>query len=141
MRNFLTALLVISVAVSMGCRTLGQTQMSGQQITVVIGEAILDRPEKVKALRKYRGVEELYDYLQYYMHKGDELRQSLKVQVSITEFRLGWGRDMMGVEVQVNEDGEELTRFHLVDTTGRGSQVKRLSKALAKRINKELQEL
>jgi hypothetical protein len=140
MRAIQTIILVCFIAVSIGCGTLGETQLSGDQITVDLGSDVLARPEKVEALRKNHGVEQMYDYLQYYMSKSD-LRRSMKVHVTISEFRLGWGRDMMGIEVKVMENGEQIKRFHLVDTTGRGSQVKRLTKSLAKRTYKELQML
>ncbi|MCG6970849.1 MAG: hypothetical protein LJE85_13870 [Gammaproteobacteria bacterium] len=141
MRAFHIFVLALFIVASAGCSsTPGETQQSGDQITVVMGSAVLDRPEKVQALRKYHGIEQMYDYLFNYMNRG-AIRQSMKVHVSITEFRLGWGRDMMGIEVNVTENGEQLKRFHLVDTTGRGSQVKRLTKALAKRTFAELKEL
>ena len=140
-RTFQIALLVFFIAISIGCRTLGETQRSSQQLTVDIGQDVLDRPEKVRLLRKYHGVEQLYDYLQYYIHRGDNLRESLFVHVSISDFRLGRGSDMMGVEVQVSENGEELKHFHMVDNTIRGNQVKHLSKSLAKRVYNELKKL
>lgn len=141
MRSFLVALLVFFVASSIGCRTLGETQRSSRQLAVDIGQDILDRPEKVRLLRKYHGVEQLYDYLQYYIHRGDSLRESLFVHVSVSDFRLGRGSDMMGVEVQVSENGVELKHFHMVDNTIRGNQVKHLSNSLAKRIYNELKKL
>lgn len=141
MRNFQIALLVLFVAISIGCRTLGEIQRSDQQVTVDIGQDVLDRPEKVRAIRIHHGVEQLYDYLQFYIHKGNELRRSLDVHVSITDLRLGWGRDVMGVEVQVTEDGVERKRFHMIDTTGRGHPIRHLSKSLAKRIYRELTKL
>ena len=141
MRALQIIILLFFVAVSIGWRTLGETQMSGEQITVVIGDAVMERPEKVEALRENQGVEYMYNYLQNYIREGGGVRQSLKARVSITEFRLGWGRDVMGIEVQVTENGQDLTRFHLVDTTGRSSQVKRLSKSLAKKTYDQLKTL
>ncbi|WP_455203099.1 hypothetical protein [Kaarinaea lacus] len=141
MKAFQIFLLLFFVAVSIGCGAMGEKRRSGEQITVVIGPALLERPEKVEEILENQGVEHLYNYLQNYIRDGGGLRESIKVHVTITELRVGWGRDMMGIDVYAAEKGEELKRFHLVDTTSRSKPVKRLAKALAKKTYNEIQEL
>lgn len=138
LKNLVVLLLVLFVSVSLGCRTLGGTRLSGDQVTVIVGPTVTENPEQLQKLRKYHAVEQLYDYLDRYI-RGGGLRHSIKFHVTITEFRLGWGRDMMGVEVSVTEHDKELKHFNLSDTTIRGSQVKRLTKSLARRTFDEVQ--
>lgn len=140
MRIFQTVILILLIVLTIGCRTLGETRMSGSQVTVSIGQEVLNRPEKVEVIRENQGVEQLYDYVNYYFKDGN-IRPSLKVDIAITQFRIGWGRDHMAIHVFVFENGQELKSFTKVETTGRGSQVKRLSKALAKHVYKEIRSL
>ncbi|WP_455204971.1 hypothetical protein, partial [Kaarinaea lacus] len=53
-------LLSIFVAVTLGCSAMGEKRRSGEQITVVIGPALLERPEKVEEILENQGVEHLY---------------------------------------------------------------------------------
>jgi hypothetical protein len=135
-----SALILFFVAAAAGCGTLGETRIADERITVDIGQAVMDRPEKAKFIREDKGVELLFEYLSEYL-SDPRVRRSLKVHVTITEFRVGVGRDMMGIDVNVTEHDKELKRFHLVDTTSRGSQVKRLAKALAEQTYGQVRRL
>ena len=108
MKALQVLLLLFIVAVSIGCGAMGEKRRSGDQITVVIAPSILERPEKVEEILENQGVEHLYNYLQNYIRDGGGLRDSIKVHVTISQLRVGWGRDMMGVDVYVAEKGEEL---------------------------------
>ena len=126
-----------SVALFAGCTSMGETEAVSGRIKVSIGQVVLERPEKVQYLKEERGVEHLHDYLQDYLARGD-IKRTIRVDISITEFRVGAGRDVMGIEVHLFEDEKELKRFHLVDTTSRGSVVKRLTKSLAGKTYDEI---
>ena len=117
MKALQVLLLLFIVAVSIGCGAMGEKRRSGDQITVVIAPSILERPEKVEEILENQGVEHLYNYLQNYIRDGGGLRDSIKVHVTISQLRVGWGRDMMGVDVYVAEKGEELKRFNSKSAT------------------------
>ena len=134
-------LLLLLSAFSVCDLTMADSQMHDDQITVVIGAAIQDDPEKVKALQDNQVLELLRHYLETHIRGQGGLRPSLKVQVSISEFLLVWGKDSMSIEVQVTENGQELTRFSLHSSTIRTPPVQRLTKALAKQTYNQLKKL
>lgn len=134
-------LLLLLSAFSVGGLSMADTLATDDQISVVIGTAIGDDPEKVNALRDNYVMELLHHYLETHIRRRDRVRPSLRVKVSITEFLLVWGKDSMSIEVQVTENGQELTRFSLHSNTIRTPPVQRLTKALAKQTYNQLKKL
>jgi len=134
-------LLFLLIAFSVCDLTMADSQMYDDQITVVIGAAIQDDPEKVKALHDNQVLELLRHYLETHIRRRGGVRPSLKVQVSITEFLLVWGKDSMSIEVQVYENSQKLIRFNFRRSTVRTPPVQRLTKALAKQTYNQLKKL
>jgi len=158
-------LLAIITILSIGCstpgkpNTVGETRFTGEQIRVSIGQKVLNRPEKVEALRKDQGVKKLYQYVNNLMRAGN-IRPTLKLDIKITQFRVGWGASNLATHVLVLEEGIKLTSFDKVVVTTRNSerkqilpkafggtahakgvQVRILVKALAEQIYKEIKNL
>lgn len=133
MKSFASVLMGLAFVLLLGCSHPGGTRMSGDVVTVSVGQQVMDRPEKLKALR----VELLYQFTNVYLNNID-LPPSVKIDIVITGFRIGWGRDHMTLHVTVSDKGKELRSFNKTETTGRSSQVERLTKALAKHVYAEV---
>jgi hypothetical protein len=140
MKIVITVFLTAFIALSIGCGTPGDVRMALPQVSVAIGDKIMDRPEKVSMLRKHHGVEKLHDFVSQKLTEG-KVRDSLNLDITISEFRVGWGRDFMSANVVVSEGGKELKRFKSVETTGRRHPVDRMAKGLAKRIYNEIKDI
>jgi len=137
MTSLKTILVVAFVMLLVGCSSLGETYLATHQVSVGIGGELIDDPRKNKKLRKYHGVEELHGFLSIWVKKRD-VKPSLSLEVTINQFRIGWGRDHMGVNVVVKDNGKEIDSFHLTETTSRNKVVRRLTKSLAKQIYKRI---
>ena len=137
MKSLKTVLVVAFVVLMVGCSSLGETYLATHQVSVGIGDELMNDPRKNHKLRKYHGVEELHGYLSVWVKKRD-VRPSLSLEVTISQFRIGWGRDHMGVNVVVKDNGKEIDSFHLTETTSRNKVVRRLAKSLAKQIYKRI---
>jgi hypothetical protein len=140
MKIMITALIAVFIALSIGCATPGGVRMAVPQVTVTVGEKVMARPEKVSMLRRHYGVENLHDYVAKMLLDG-KIRDSLSLDITISEFRVGWGRDFMAANVVVSEKGKELKRFKSMETTGRRHPVERMTKGLAKRIYNEIRNI
>ena len=140
MKIMITVFLAAFIAFSIGCATPGDVRMALPQVTVSIGEKIMVRPEKIAMLRNHHGVERLHDFVSEKLAEG-KIRDSLNFDITISEFRVGWGRDFMSANVVVSEAGKELKRFKSVETTGRRHPVERMAKGLAKRIYLEIKDI
>lgn len=138
MKFFKSLVFVALTIAAVGCGTLGEVRISSDPVTVEIGDEILGHSEKAEELRDHHAVEKLHAYVNAQLKKL-HIRDTLKLTITINKFRVGWGRDFMAVIVQVKENGEEIKTFTSIETTGRGSQVKRLTKGLARRIGAEMQ--
>jgi len=142
MKTILTIFLAAFAVFSVGCATTapGNVKMDGPKLTVSLGEKIMERPEKVSMITRHQGVERLHGYLTEKLAAG-KIRDSLTFDVSISEFRVGWGPSFMAANVAINEDGKELKRFKSVESTTRGHPVERLTKGLAGRIFKSINDI
>jgi hypothetical protein len=141
MKTILTVLLTAFLLYVAGCASVpGDVKLSSPQLTVSLGDKVMARPEKVSMITKHHGVEQLHTYLVEKFARG-KIRNSLLFDVTVSEFRVGWGRDFMAANVVVTEDGKELKRFKSIETTGRRHPVERMVKGLARRIYKEVEVL
>lgn len=128
-----TSLVVAFVVLMLGCSSPGETHMATKRVMVSMSDELMNDPKKDKTLRKYQGVEVLHKYLSKWMRKSD-VKSSHSVEVTINQFRIGYGRDHMGIDVVVRDGGKETDSFHLTETTSRNKVVNRLTKSLAKHI-------
>lgn len=135
MISFTKWVVVLFVLSLVGCGgTLGQLDMSTEQISVSTGEKIKQDPRKRGVLQEGHGVEHLHDFVLYYVNRN-RMRQSLKFDITITTLRIGWGRDHMSTETVLMENGKEIERFTSVSTTSRSSDIiERFAKDLSKKI-------
>ncbi len=133
MKTVLSLIVVLFAVCTFGCGTVGQLEMSSGQVSVVTGDKIKADPRKREALLDDHGVELLHDYVLHYV-KQNRIRNSLKLDITITSFRIAWGRDHMSTQTVLREHGKEIARYTSVSTTSRGRKVKRFTKDLAKQI-------
>jgi len=138
MKFFKSLVFVALTIAAVGCGTLGEVRISGDPVTVEIGDEILEHSEKVEELRDHHAVERLLAFVTAQLKKL-HIRDTLKLTITINKFRVGWGRDFMAVIVYVEENGKEIKTFTSIETTSRDSQVYRLTKGLARRIGAEMQ--
>jgi len=135
MRVTVRLLLIGLLVQASGCQTLGETQLSTGQVSVTMSPAVLADQAQTTVLRENHAVEYLHDFLLYYVSRSrSRIRSSISFETTVTQFRFSVGRDHMTTETVVKRGGQEIARFTDVETTTRGSQVERLSKALARRI-------
>lgn len=140
MKTIILTCLFTGFLLSAGCASLGTTYLSDGWITVSIGPNVKSDKKKETHLRKSEGVETLHRYIAHRFRKL-KVRKTLKFDVVINDYRVGWGRDHMGVDVVVTEDGKELMKFTELETTGRSSVIEKLSKGLARRMYDKIKDL
>jgi len=139
MNIILRIILIRIFLLTSACASLGTKHLSDGHITVTIGDNVTADKRKLKHLRKNEGVEVLHRYVAHRFKKR-RVRKSLKIAISINNYRVGYGRDHMGVDVVVTEDGKQLKEFTVLETIRRFS-IKRISKSIAKRIYVEIRSL
>ena len=133
MKSVMKLVVVLFVFSSVvGCASLGQLEMSTGQVSVFTGAKIKADPRKKEALQEGHGVELLHDYVLHYVNRN-RIRESLKLEITITSLRIAWGSDNMSAQTVLMENGREVERFTSISTTNRPS-IKRFTKDLAKKI-------
>lgn len=111
-----------------------------EQITVVVSSEVLQSSSKLYAIDRYKADAYLDQYLRAYA-KEYQLRNTLKIETTITDVRIGRGRDFMVTETVVREGGREIDRFTYRRSTGRKRAAKRITSALAEDIMSNLRGL
>jgi len=140
MKFFPGIIMGLVLIASAACSSMGGVYLADEQVAVSVGQKVSDDPKKIKKLQEEQTVETLHRYITHRFKKLN-VRKSLKFEVAITTYRIGWGRDHMGVHVIVKENDEILQEFDEVETTGRRSVTEKLSKGLARRIYERIKDL
>jgi len=133
MKFFPGVIMGLVLIASVACSSMGGVYLADEQVAVSVGQKVSDDPKKLKKLQEEQTVETLHRYITHRFNKLN-VRKSLKFEVAITTYRIGWGRDHMGVHVIVKENDEILQEFDEVETTSRSSVTEKLSKGLARRM-------
>lgn len=146
MRSYQAIIVTLFTLLVIGCATSGGTYLSDGQTTVTFGPKVLEA-ERLEVLQDYEVIETLLRYVSHRFKKL-KVRKSLKLDITINSMRLkastfSAGRSFMSINVVVKENGNELKQFSSTITTGerKTSAVKKMSKALAKRIYEEIKDL
>lgn len=124
---------IFAIIALVACRSMGGVAINSEQVSVSVGQKVSLDDRKIRKLRKLQTVETLHRYITHRLNKMD-MGQTLKFDVTITSYRIGFGRDHMGINVIVRENGEVVQEFDEVETTGRSNPTAKLSKGLARRI-------
>lgn len=134
MRLPIIFIIALSIVVLFGCSTTGVLELSTGQVSVSTSDQIKADKRKREELLDHAGVNRLHDHVLEYV-KRFKIRNSLKLDITISTLRIGWGRDHMSTQTVISEHGKELGRFRSVSTTSRGKKIKRFAKDLATQIS------
>ena len=132
--------LICAILLVTGCRSMGGTFISSEQVSISVGQKVSLNSKKIRVLRKLQTVETLHRYITHRFNKM-RLDPSLKLDVAITSYRIGFGADHMGIHVIVKENGDIIQEFDAVETTIRRNPTEKLSKGLARRIYERVKHL
>ena len=123
--------LVIVISVLM--TACASHQLQPGQLNVNVNEALVNDADQMAVITHYRVDKYLMQYLREFARKS-KLRSSVKIDSEVSKFYFGKGRDFIGVDTIVTENGEEVGRFYLESSSIRKSSGKRLTARLASDI-------
>ncbi|MDH5326133.1 MAG: hypothetical protein OEZ68_17625 [Gammaproteobacteria bacterium] len=137
MKKLLILLLGVGLLPSVApAHNLGEKYLAGNRVTVALSKDFVNNERALaRNFVKHKGVERLYRNLVRHF-KEYRIRRSLKVDVLITEFYSGPGRERLMADVIVTERGEPLDNFIVEETTALHPKIRRLTRGLSKRITK-----
>ncbi len=108
-------------------------QLNPDQLNVSVNENIMADKRKSRAIEKHRVEHLLFKYMKDLAIEY-KIRNSLMIETTVTRFYLGRGRDFLGAETIVKENGKEIAKFYNQRATGKRPAVKRMTITLARDI-------
>ena len=108
MKFFPGVIMGLVLITTVACSSMGGVYLANEQVAVSVGQKVSDDQKKINKLQKLQTVETLHRYITHRFNKLN-VRKSLKFEVTITSYRIGWGRDHMGIHVIVKENGKILS--------------------------------
>jgi len=146
MRVLKGIVIVLFVSLYVSCAPKAPLSISHNGVSVTVAEDIRLDERKLEALKDYKVVPRVHFYAEKRLRKLIA-RRGIDVDITITFLRIktsvfSVGAGRIGVDVAVKKGGREVYAFKTSSLTTRsGSNVKRMSKDLSKRIYKELKDL
>ncbi|MCP3898464.1 MAG: hypothetical protein GY707_01875 [Desulfobacteraceae bacterium] len=126
-------LILIAVTMMFLLGACGSYQLNPNQLNVTVNDNIMADKRKSRAIEKHRVEHLLFKYMKD-LAIAYEIRNSLIVETTVTRFYIGRGKDFLGAETIVRENGKEIAKFFNQRATGKRPAVKRMAITLARDI-------